>query len=252
MAGVWAARADNTAVHELYVPDSGDEIIVGWTGPSTFVVMSFYARCAEGQLRAYDIATQHVTPMFWAFLNSAALDPATGTALVAVDEIVAACNDPAGPGGQPGLYLARANDVPQRIWEEPASLAAWVPGAGLFVALTGARDGGLQTLRGFSPAGDEVALPAGLTDYPAVTPDGRAWAWTGPDRIGLWAAIDGEAPRLIYADRAVQPLWSPDGATLFFFADDTLYAAAAPALAPAPVQPPGLLAALQHVSWVLP
>lgn len=251
MAGAWAARADNTQVIPLYTPNSGDEIVLGWIGPSTFVVESFYSRCSVGQLRAVDINPVQVTPMFAGFYSGAALDPATATALVAVDEFVASCNalEPAGtPGAEPGLYLARPGAEPRRVEEVEADAVTWLEGAGLFVARLG------DQVRAYTPQGQPAALPEAMTAYweiaTAGRPGGVAWAWPGPDRFGLLASLEGQPTVTVSDEAGYKPTWSPNGHTLLFYGGDTFYAAELPGLSPAPVAGPAELQGRLEYTWV--
>lgn len=250
MAGVWAARADNTQVLPLYTPDSGDEIVVGWTGPTTFVVESFYARCSVGQLRAFDIGSGQATPLFAGYYNGAALDPESGAALVAVGEFVAECNafeEQAGP--EPGVYLARAGAEPVRVSEVEADAVTWLAGARLFLARLG------ESVQAFTAEGQEATLPEGMTAYWDVATRAREggvdWAWPAPGGGGLWVSVGGEAARAISEEGAYFPTWSPNGHTLLFYEGDALRAAELPGLAPAVVSEAGQLEGkLNPPTWV--
>jgi hypothetical protein len=256
MAGAWAARADNTQVVSLYTPDSGDEIVLGWIGPATFVVESFYARCSVGQLRAFNINTLQAAPIFPAYYSGAALDPASGTALVAVDDFVAQCNALEGgatPGAEPGIYLARPGAAPQRVAEAEADAVTWLPGAALFVAQR--RDGAdVSSVQGFTVQGQPAALPEGMASYWEIATAARAggidWAWPVPDRGGLMASLDGQPTFTVTDGPAYLPTWSPNGHTLFFYGGEALYAAERPGLAPVAVAGPDQLQGKLEYTWV--
>jgi hypothetical protein len=221
MAGVWAAAADGSGVKPLYTPDSGDEVVVGWAAADAFVVASFYARCAYGNVRTVNITSGATQPMFEGFYSQFAADPATGVGLFAVDEFVVDCN----PGGSTGLFLARPGEAPQLLGADlgEATRLGWSPEAGLFYARAG------EAWIGFTPDGQPAPLPGGLNGNPLVGAGGRNWAWVDDDLGGLVASLGGAEPVRLYDGDVVLPSWSPDGETLLFFGDGTLYSAAAQA-----------------------
>jgi hypothetical protein len=248
MAGVWAARADNTQVLPLYTPDSGDETVLGWIGPTTFVVESFYARCSVGQLRAFDIESGQATPLFAGYYNGAALDPESGAALVAVGEFVAECNAlESRAGAEPGTYLARAGAEPVRVSEVEADAVTWLAGARLFLVRLG------ESVQAFTAEGLPAALPEGMTAYwdvaTAAREGGVDWAWPEPNGGGLHVSVGGAPARAISEESAAFPTWSANGRTLLFYEDEVLYAAALPDLAPVAVTQPGQLGKRLH-TWV--
>lgn len=241
MAGVWAARADNSAVLELYTPDSGDERLHGWLSPDTFIVDSFRAQCSVGDLRAFSLTTLEFTALFEGFYNSVAFDAAHGQALVAVDDFTSECE-----GSRPaGFYLAWPGGEPRLLAEGDATAAAWLPEADLFF---GRLDGALVA---YTADGQRAPLPPGLDSLPWVAPDGQSWAWSGPEGTGLMVSVNGEPARSIDTSFIFRAAWSPDGQTLFFDGDGVFYAAYAPGFVPAPIATGLLDAAYPTVmTWV--
>ena len=242
MDGVWAARADNSGVRALYKPDSGGEVVLGWPGPSTFAVSSFYVQCSNGRVRTFDIETGQTQSIFHGYYASLAADPATGAALVAVDRAVATCDS----GSQQGLFLARPG-VPPLLLDPNAGNAShlgWSPQAGIFFA-----DSSAHWLA-FTTDGKPAPLPEALNGEPVVAAGGKNWAWVDVTTDGLEANIDGAPSQLVFDGIATRPTWSPDGQTLFFFGDGRLYAAALPRLNPVAVANPLAVTEGDVVEWV--
>lgn len=237
VTGVWAARADGAGVTPLYTPTrSGDEVILGWWSPTTFIVHSFTVTCSYYGLRAYDLATGSIRPL-WNFFSRAAMDPrpmeagGTGAILISVGDFVADCNG----DDRTGLFLITPGaDEPQPVlgegrdvrWDE--ELQAFAVRAGeqrptLYVSAQGA--------------------VLGTSDQPAALvgqlPDGQWWAGRGPEG-GLLIGARGELVRQIFGGSVTRWSWSPDYSSLLILApqDDgrqRLYVARAPQFAPLPV-----------------
>jgi hypothetical protein len=176
MAGVWAARADNTEVKTLYKPDSGDEVFLGWTSPDTFLVYSFRVQCSTGNLRARTIPSGRETALWPGYFDQGniAADPASGSAIFTVDEFVADCNE----GGQQGAFIIPAGGEPIGPLDAPMGRVAWNPGLNLFSI---ASPEGIQffTWDGWpaDPPGDQAAVEnmyQGSRHAPLWTEDGQA------------------------------------------------------------------------------
>jgi dipeptidyl aminopeptidase/acylaminoacyl peptidase len=227
--GVWAAAADNSGVKLLYKPDSGEENLLGWPGPETFEVSSFYVSCSNGKVRTVGVADGKAQPMFPNFYSQIAVDPASGTALVAVDQFVADCND----DKQQGLFLARPGTAPMLLDDRlgAAGQLGWSAEASLFYAFIG--DGWLT----FKPTGQPGPALAGVTDVPDFAPGGKDWAWLDKANSRLMVSLDGAA-QAVSQDAASWPTWSPDGRTLLYFSGGQLWAgdprAGPPAASPGP------------------
>lgn len=230
MAGVWAARADGSAVKELYKPDSGDEVFAGWVSSSAFLVYSWGAGCGPFNLRIVDIETGETTRLWpGAFFTQGpqpgvAYDPATGSVLIALDEFTADafCSSDGQPQ-KPGLYLASVRRPrPLYISDLSAFAHVWDSKSSRFFA--GTEDGAVE----ISTMGAIRALPAPTSATPVVSPDGTLWAWAnggfGDKAAGLWVGPVGQkTPGLVFDDAVYYATWSPDSQRMFFFADDGLY-----------------------------
>ncbi len=244
MDGVWAARADNSGVKSLYKPEagSGGEDLLGWAGPTTFAVDSFYVRCSRGRVRTFNIETGQTQSIFDGFYAQLAADPATGAALVAVNQATAGCD----PGAQPGLYLARPGVKPLLLGPDlgNATQLGWSPPAGVFYAST---DAGWLA---FTPDGKPAHLPDAINGEPVVAPGGKTWAWLDLDAGGVQASLDGVHAQNVFSNAASLLTWSPDGQTLFFFSDGSLYAASLPDLKPVLVTDQLQLADYDAEEWV--
>ena len=237
VSGVWAARADGAGVTPLYTPTrSGDEVILGWWSPTTFVAHSFTVTCGYYGLRAYDLATGAVRPL-WNYFSRAAMDPrpveagGTGAILISVGDFVADCNG----DDRTGLFLITPGaDEPQAVpgdgrdvsWDE--ELQAFAVRAGeqrptLYVSAQGA--------------------VLGTSDQPAALvgqlPDGQWWAGRGPEG-GLLIGARAETVRQVFGGLVTRWSWSPDYSTLLILAPQAdgrqrLHVARAPQFAPLPV-----------------
>jgi WD40 repeat protein len=224
MSGAWVAKADGSEVLSLFDPsESGDEFVVGWLSDNTFVVYSF--NIGLGQilnLRTVNLETQDSKVIWSGGFIDAALDPDSGTLLVA-----------AGPDSDrsAGLYrLATGDSKWQPIVEDIASRLRWSPELGLFLAQT---ENGVLAL---STQGDFIDLnvPDGAFGFPAVAPATKQIAWTGSS---LWLgsltdSID-QPPRLVYEQPASHASWDPEGQVLIFYSDGQLLVAEGPEFAPA-------------------
>ena len=225
MAGVWAARADGSAVVSLYKPNSGDEVILGWTAPDTFAVYSFDVNCSYRNFRLFNIETRTETVLWKNYFTSAALDPASGRAMISVDDFVASCNQ----DSRIGMFLISAGSEPKRVSDEASFLIAWSKEADLFFAPLE------KTMLIVTPSGDVTQPPAPMETIPAVAPDGKSWAWPGPQAQDLFASISNAPPLLVYSGFVPTQSWSPDGKTLIFVGDGMMYAAYSPEFNYAPI-----------------
>jgi hypothetical protein len=215
MAGVWAARADGSAVVSLYKPYSGDEVILGWTAPDTFAVYSFDASCSYRNFRLFNIETRTETVLWKNYFTSAALDPASGRAMISVDDIVVSCNQ----DSRKGMFLISAGIEPKRVSDEASFLITWSKEADLFfVPLE-------TTMLIVTPSGDVIQPPVPMETIPAIAPDGKSWAWPGRQAQDLFASISNAPPLLVYSGFVPTQSWSPDGKTLIFVGDGMMYAA---------------------------
>ncbi len=242
MDGVWAAAADNSRVKLLYKPDSGGEEIVGWPGPETFAVTSFYAQCSYGKTRTFNIANGQSQAIFPGYYTHLAADPASGAALAVVDKFVAECD----PGAKQGLFLARPGAAPKLLDENAgdATNVGWSAEAGVFYAFT---DAGWVA---YTPDGQPATLPDGLNGEPLVAAGGKNWAWLDQASGELQASLGGAPARRVFAGGVQLPTWSLDGQTLLFFGDGQLYAAAAPGLQAQARGEPKTLSDTDRLDWV--
>ena len=242
MAGVWAAQADDSGVKTLYDPQSGDEIVAGWSDPNTAVMYSWQANCGYFNLRTIDVEIGSMSPLFEECFTNVAFDPVTASALVVVDKYVAQGN----PDEQLGIYLAKAGTESQLISETERYQVTWSPEANLFFV-----HGGGSVLA-FTTTGEAVELPAAMDDLPLVAHGGSAWAWTGPDSHDLYVRFSGQEPRQVSGGYIFRPIWSPDGETLFFHSDGMLYLAQAPDFEPVWITDELELDGDSLIAWVEP
>jgi hypothetical protein len=249
MAGMWAARADDSGVKSLYTPNSGDEVVIGWSAPDTFVVYSWSADCGKRTLRTFNVESSQVGVLWEGYFNEVALDPASGSVLLAVDKLVASCN----PDGQAGVFLITPGErAARRVAGFEASSLSWSPNAGVFllqaqeVVWTVTLAGELTPLPG--PAAPTLAAP------PLAAPAGQGWAWSTTEeqgRPGLWVGKGEGEPAQISSLPATRTVWETGGQSVFFWADGGLYRASGPDFSPERVAE-GVQISPQGAVWVWP
>lgn len=230
MKGFWVGRADGSEFRSLFDPsESGDEIVVGWVDPQTFLVFSWTAWGGMRDLRTIDVETGEAE-IIWegCFGESVGLNEPTGTVLLAVPGTYANCI----PGVLQGLYMVSAvGGSVFRVVEDEARYIRWSDEARLFFALTEYgilavdQDGNLIDLN----------VPEGSAWFPAVAPGSRQLAWTG--NSGVWigsltSSLD-EPPIEIFSQPSWPAAWSPDGQYLLFInREGSLYVAQEPDFTP--------------------
>ncbi|HEC22208.1 MAG TPA: hypothetical protein ENI95_04755, partial [Chloroflexi bacterium] len=250
MEGVWAARADDSGVLTLYDPTeggrmSGDEVIVGWADPQTFIVYTWDPMCGGRELRTYNIPTGEITMLWEGYFDRIAVEPEGGTALLTVSTYIAECT----PGITPGAYLIPPDGTPQQVTSGAPGLLRWEPAVEGFVIDTPAGPR-VVSLDG------EVSIPPAPAYPLAVSPDGRWWAWSSGDPGSaermLWIGTTepGAELRQVFDEWVFYATWSPDGRSLFFFSDDRLYVAHAPDYGPLLIGEGMTLAGESAIVWV--
>ncbi|MBN1889497.1 MAG: PD40 domain-containing protein [Thermoflexales bacterium] len=249
MAGMWAARADGSEVKSLYTPSSGDEVVIGWSAPDTFVVYSWSSDCGARTLRTFNVESSQVGLLWEDYFNEVALDPASGGVLLAVDKLVASCN----PGGQAGVFLVTPGEgAVRRVAGFEASALSWSPDAGVFllqaqeVVWTVTLGGELTPLPG-------PAVPL-LTAPPLAAPAGQGWAWSTTEeqgQPGVWVGKGEGDPLQVSSLPADEAVWGTGGQSLFFWADGGLYRASGPDFSPELVIE-GVQISPQGAVWVWP
>jgi Tol biopolymer transport system component len=229
MEGIWSARADDSGVKELYdIPDdSGDEIIVGWSSPSRFLVYTWSAYCGPANLRSYDLRTGDEEVYWPDYFGQVAHSPETGTALLAIPEFVANCNS----DGRQGIFkLDLATSERKQLSEMNVDQVVWSSSAGNFLLLS--ETGELITVS----MEDEVrSHPLPAASMPQVSQSGRYWGIgeTGAlqGTAGIWVGDFGSTPRKIFENPVDRLTWGPED-RLFFFSGEGLYLARAPQFQP--------------------
>jgi hypothetical protein len=234
VTGIYAARADGGGIISLYDigERSGDEVGAGWLDDHTLVAHTWYAACGPKNLRLADLSAQKADLVFEGCLSDVAVGP--GVVLFAQSPDTAVFDE----NPRPGMYLLTASDrTPRLIGGENIYQLAWEKDLGAFLALT--KDNRLLEI---SPAGDIRALPAMASRMPAVSPNGRWWAYIHlAERVfsntdGIFVGEYGMDLRQIF-DGAIAPggmIFSPAGDALYFVtATGNLYRAQAPDWNPA-------------------
>lgn len=247
MVGFWAARDDGSEFKSLFDPSgSGDEIVVGWIDPETFVVFTWTISGNE-RLRSVNIETGETRILFQGcFDEELALNEQTGAVLLAVGEFEAECI----PGILQGLYLVpTAGGHALRVVEDEAFYIRWSEEVDLFLALT---EYGVLAV---STTGEFIDLdvPEGASWFPVVAPDTKQLAWTGEGGVwigSLLGSID-HPPSQIFSERAGEAAWGPQGEHLLFVSGGALYVAHSPDFIPVLVDE-GVISGGIEAVWVSP
>jgi WD40 repeat protein len=223
MAGVWAAKADNSGVVTLYEPDedSGGEVLLGWTADDTFAVFTVDVSAGgSSDLRTVNVDTGAVNVAWEGLFHDAALDPDSGSLLVLSNDITAAAN----PDLNQGLYLISPGFTsPVRILEDDPHGATWSVAAGLFFAKT---EFGVVAI---TRNGDWNQVHDFTGNLPIANPLERELTWYGP--AGMWvgnliSSIDGPQPEQVFAKSVSHAAWAPGGQSVLFFSDDGIHVGA--------------------------
>ena len=212
LAGVRIVRADGSGDRLLYDPaGSAGESFVAWLDGRTLVVHSWTPVCGSERLRAVGIESGETRQLWSGPFNGTALDPETGSLLVAVDTFTSNCERAAGQG----LYfLPGAGGEPVRLTDAEAFLPVWSAEAGLFFARTA------DLVLAVDPRGSALVLEAPGPVLPAGGRRGQlAWAAAG----GIWVGAVGEAPERVFEGNAALPAWGLDGEVLYFLGEAGLY-----------------------------
>jgi hypothetical protein len=211
MAGIWSAAADGTSIQSLYpIPAvSGDEEVLGWIGPTTFVVQSWNAGCGPNNLRTYDLESGAVEMLWTGAFDQVALDEASGSVLMAVRDYGDFCE----PQGGEGTYLIKPGVAPELISVARADWMSWVPQRQSYLALL---DGDLVAV---TLDGSTTPMPAPVETLPTVSPDGALWAFRATeffnDKQGLWVGNYGEAAPQMHSEDVFEIHWGSANSLIF-------------------------------------
>jgi len=249
MQGIWAAKPDDSDVITLYpIPEgSGDENFLGWVSQSQFLVYTWSVVCGPKNLRIYDLTTGKTEVLWENFFGDAILSPETGTVLLSIDEWMADCN----PGGYEATFLLQPGQAtPLQVLDLGTFAMDWYPSAGVFLVKSEAK------MFAIWPEGEVRRLvDAPGTELPAVSPDGRTWAFsesTQGGAAGLWLGGFGDETDRISTESSRHATWSPGGEGLFFFGDTGLYFASEPNFEPILIGPGLRVIQTGPTTWVWP
>lgn len=203
--GLWfdklsAITIDGESDHELYLTDSFDEAIVGWTTDHTFVVESTHFEGPSDNLREVDVETDYIRVLYAGPFYSADLAPQTGTCILNMRRLPWWT-----PAIEEGIYrLTPENDL-LLVLSGSYWTTSWVPQIEQFVVTD--EENNILT---FSPEG-KVGLRLPWRGLKA-SPDGQwllLWGPANAERTDavLWSA-SGEQVRSI--GRVGQIVWLPD------------------------------------------
>ena len=252
MTGAWAARPNQSGgVIKLYEPDSGGEVLVGWSDLREFVVASYDVDCEFYNLRLVDVETQQTTEYYPGCHTNAALDPETKGVMLTVSDYLSTdciCQE---DDTQAGIYLIpNGKGLARLVKEEDPLTVQWQPDARLFY-VTNVDD----EKSAFNTDEEEVALPEEVgAVYPEIAPVSGWWAWVMPpedEQTGLWVGdTQDRALRKIFDDEVSLLLWNDDGQSLVFFSEELMYIAREPNFEP--LAAAEFAAPVDQAVWVRP
>ncbi len=247
--GIWAARADDSSVLDLYpIPQgSGNEVVVGWLSTNRFLVYTWNVICGPSSVRIYNLSDGSEEVLWNGFFSDVALDPRRGNVLLTIDEMTAQCNE----GGVQGIFLFHTGQIAAfEVLEFGVYKMSWVPEIDRFLARAGV------SILAVGPDGEASKLAsAPIENDPVISAASTHWAFSGTEQTGgagVWVGDFGQEVGQVFARDAWGLSWSPGEQGFFFFADAGLY------FSPAPSFNPTLIAAdiqieREHAAvWVLP
>jgi Tol biopolymer transport system component len=222
---IWSVQLDTLDLYQVE-NTSTYPYFMGWINETTFV--QHYDNLCVGNnfIRAVNVTGAYSFSLFGGSYQSAALDPVSGTLLVKVQE---AYGDICNPSHAPGLYLVsiRGEGTSKQINLEDggqSDVLTWSPEANLFFVSSG-RNMIAIDLQGNATI---ISVPESTTP-PIVSPDGQDWAVNASRyNDGLWITSLHGKSNLIWDKEALNPIWSPDSSTLYFFSGEFLYQATRP------------------------
>jgi len=256
MEGVFAVEVGSRIVRQLAGGLGGGGGYAGWSQPRTLALFSSDSICHNTNLRQADPQQQEVNNRFAGCFDDAAVQPATGTLLIAVSADTAA-NCPCMTGmlipelTGPGVYLIPAGlGLPRRLSDQPADRVLYDEERDVFYAGLG----GFSTaydVNGYAYRLPVVAwdtAPISAPPQAALNGDGVAWVDTTGADAGVWLA-DGDGARRIFDGEANAITWSQDG-SLLVQAGSNLFAAHSPDWQFTPVL--NIRSDIQTMQWLWP
>lgn len=227
----WVAAADGSAVIEMYEIVGGGEEILGWVSPDHFVTYSWSVDCGSHGLQLVQVSTRVRTPIWDGNLNyEIAMDPASGTILLAVSDPFEWC----GTNALRGVFeiTINGNEVsePSQVWAEGSMWLRWIAEQKLFLFPT---DGAWAL---YPPGGPVLSIDVSPWLVPAVPSGDGPWAWYGNgrhDQSGVWIGKPGDTLHQIETASVFTAAWSPDGQHLVYITTNgDLYVARSPQFTP--------------------
>jgi hypothetical protein len=249
MRGIWAARADDSSVLDLYpIPQgSGNEVVVGWLSTNRFLVYTWSVICGPSSVRIFNLSDGSEEVLWNGFFSDVALDPKRGNVLLTIDEMTAQCNE----GGVQGIFLFHTGQMAAfEVLEFGVYKMSWAPEVDRFLARSGV------DLLAVGPEGAASKLASAPTaSDPVISPEGSRWAFSGIDQTGgagVWVGDFGQEVGQVFTGNAGGLFWSPNGEGFFFFADVGLYFAPGPNFDPILVAEGIQLERDNAAVWMLP
>ncbi len=236
----WNVSTDGSGVEVIYqqhilgsAPRGG--VTLGWISDSEFISDVYDWRCRFSDLKKIDFDTGEVVSLWADNYSDRAIDTESGTILVSISDE----RDPNfALNHDPGLYFVSAVDGNiKKISEDFSNCGywwsmAWSTEANRFFVLS--RDSLLAVSLDGEISRFQTPFPPALL----VSPSGLRWAITSQmDDPGLWIGTPSEPPKEISSELVVDPIWSRDSESIYFFVKKEtkladLYVAWAPAFEP--------------------
>ena len=223
----WVMRSDRPESAPIWgIPASNSTPafdLINWTSPSSLLLQSYGQPCGINQLSNVDVVTGKTQTLWQAAVWGDCVehimrDPVNGDLLL--NQLY--LNEP--PTDYHIVLLASKGIKRKDV--NTADLRTYL--------VQGSYPDDLNLV------GSAPTVSASLTGpvIPIQSPDGNLWAWlpwpTWPlaQGTGLWVGKAGQPPTQITTATVESFSWSPDGKTMFFYANDNLYIAHWPDLKP--------------------
>jgi len=208
VTGVSVPEFDNQNTYYLPIPESQEEVFVGWLNTQTFVSYSLTSG-GPSTLRRVNVENYDFSIIQEGSFTAVALDPVSHTlAMISKSENGAA------QGLVDGLYLLRPEDIDFQLqrggfWTE----LSWDSG-GMFIA------SGSQGLFAISPDGENMVLPGETAAD--LSPKGN-WMITWGDGARLYQPPSIYPLQTLTEDHVEAVFWQPDSKAFFIKSEGALF-----------------------------
>ena len=214
VTGMRAIRADGSEDHLLYTPDSLRETVLGWLSADIFVVQSMIER-GNRDLRLVNLKDGSSRSLNAGLVKNADWD---GRFQIAMYLLTASETNNEQPNG---VYAITASSPQRMVLPGKWDSLQFFKQPGIWIASMPGEIGIIK------PDGTTSRI-RGITSVAAVSPDGKYLVASGQDSGSTVFTIDGSPVVTLSRKPAEIAFFTPDSRRLYFTADNSLSAAAAP------------------------